>query len=244
MALTGAGISAESGIPTFREAQTGLWSKYRPEELATPQAFHRHPALVWKWYAWRRQIAAEATPNRGHVALVGLEDYYRKKGCNFSLITQNVDGLHTKAGNHDIIELHGNIQRVKCFDSNHIIPYQDWSTQTAVPPTCPRCGSPLRPDVVWFGENLPRKVLDQAWQAAQECQIFLSIGTSSLVEPAASLAHIAHRRGALVIEINLDTTTLTAQADYLLHGKAGEILPELFAAFVNQQSGQEFTEGV
>ena len=147
--LTGAGVSAESNIPTFREAQTGLWSKYSPEELATPQAFQRNPKLVWEWYAWRRELVAQATPNPGHLALAELEQRVPK----FSLITQNVDGLHRRTGSRNVIELHGNINRTKCFDEGDII--DSWPPTAELPPRCPRCGGYLRPDVVWFGETLP-----------------------------------------------------------------------------------------
>ena len=164
--LTGAGISAESGVPTFREAQTGLWAKYDPQELATPQAFQRNPKLVWDWYAWRRELVNRAAPNPGHFALVELANLVPK----FTLITQNVDGLHQKAGSENVICLHGNIMETKCYAHNHFIdrlPEED-----DVPPKCPTCGSLLRPNVVWFGENLPAEALQTAVQASQSCDIF------------------------------------------------------------------------
>ena len=218
--LTGAGISAESGLKTFRDSQDGHWSKYRPEDLATPQAFKRDPKLVWDWYAMRRGKAAEASPNSGHFALVEMERHLN----DFTLITQNVDGYHVQAGNKNVLELHGNIQHVKCFDGCGVM--ESWKETDDVP-RCPKCDAYLRPDVVWFGENLPRKILDDAFYAAYHCQAFFSIGTSALVQPAASLAHNARQQGALIIEINLDPTPLTSQVDFALHGKSGEILPTL-----------------
>jgi NAD-dependent deacetylase len=222
--LTGAGVSAESGVPTFREAQTGLWAQYNPEELATPQAFRRDPRLVWEWYEWRRDLVRRAAPNPGHLALVEIEN----KLPRFTLITQNVDGLHAEAGSQNILELHGNIQRTKCLEENVIV--SSWEPSGDVPPRCPYCGGLLRPDVVWFGEMLPEKTLQEAVQAAEECDVFLSIGTSGIVHPAASLPYLAQRRGAVLIEVNPDETVLTAQADIFLKGQSGEILPQLVKA--------------
>lgn len=225
--LTGAGISAESGVPTFRDAQTGLWAKYRPEDLATPQAFRKNPRLVWEWYAWRRELVANAQPNPGHYALVELEQRFPR----FDLITQNVDGLHLRAGSgrrYPIIELHGNIQRTRCFEENE--PVETWDPSSGIPPRCPRCGGMLRPDVVWFGEALPPAALEAAWEASQACQVFFSIGTSGLVEPAASLPHNALQAGAMVVEVNPDRTPLTSFATYVLKGFSGEILPAMVNA--------------
>ena len=218
--LTGAGISAESGIPTFRDALTGLWSKFRPEELATPEAFLANPKLVWDWYAWRREKVAEVKPNAGHLALAKLE----KRVEQFVLITQNVDGLHQRAGSKNVIELHGNIGRVKCFDNGHVI--EQWAAVEGVP-LCPRCSSMLRPDVVWFGEMLPEAAISEAMAAAADCDVFLSIGTSSVVEPAASLPVMAGEGGAVVIEVNPQPTPLSRIADFSFRGPAGEILPQL-----------------
>lgn len=226
--LTGAGVSAESGVPTFREAQTGLWAQYNPEELATPAAFRRNPRLVWEWYAWRRQQVAEVQPNPGHFALAEMERHLVGHAARFTLITQNVDGLHHQAGNRQIIELHGNIRRVKCFEANH--PAESWEEQGELPPRCPRCGSPLRPDVVWFGEMLPAAGLEAAWQAAERCNVFLSIGTSALVQPAASLPLVAAERGARLVEVNPTSTPLSPYANDLLPGPAGLVLPELVRA--------------
>jgi NAD-dependent deacetylase len=225
--LTGAGISAESGVPTFRDAQTGLWAKYSPEELATPQAFRRNPQLVWEWYAWRRELVAQAQPNPGHLALAQLETRLTRRGAHFTLITQNVDGLHQRAGSNNIIELHGNIHRTKCFEDGLIV--ESWPPTEEVPPRCPRCGGYLRPDVVWFGETLPPQALEAAYTAAHSCDVFLSIGTSGLVQPAASLPYYALQVGAVLIEINPDETPLTASATYALPGPAGQILPELLS---------------
>jgi NAD-dependent deacetylase len=219
--LTGAGVSAESRIPTFRDAQTGLWAKYSPEELATPQAFRRNPKLVWEWYAWRRELVTQAKPNPGHLALAELEQCVPK----FTLITQNVDGLHQRAGNRNVIELHGNINRTKCFDEGGII--DSWLPTTELPPRCPRCGGLLRPDVVWFGESLPQEALVVAFMAAEQCDLFLSIGTSALVQPAASLPLVALEQGTVVVEINPDTTPLTPRVTHALRGPAGQVLPAL-----------------
>jgi NAD-dependent deacetylase len=219
--LTGAGISKESGIPTFREAQTGLWAQYEPTELATPRAFQRNPKLIWEWYQWRRALVSQAKPNPGHTALVQMT----QKTPRLTLITQNVDGLHQRAGSKNVVELHGNIMRTKCFNHNHLV--EDWLEDDNVPPSCPICGGMLRPDVVWFGENLPPKALEMAIDAAQHADIFFSIGTSGIVEPAASLPHLARKAGAVLIEINPNQTPLTAFADFILTGLAGTILPDL-----------------
>ena len=222
--LTGAGTSAESGVPTFREAQTGLWAQYNPEELATPQAFQRNPQLVWEWYEWRRGLVAKAEPNPGHHALAALAQHVPQ----LTLITQNVDGLHQRAGSENVIELHGNIMRTKCFDDGRIV--TTWPETKDVPPHCPHCGSLLRPDVVWFGEGLPYDALATAVNAAQTCDIFFSIGTSSLVQPAASLPDYAIRNGRVTIEINPQPTPITRQMNFVLAGPSGEVLPALLAA--------------
>lgn len=219
--LTGAGISAESGVPTFREAQTGLWSRYNPEDLATPEAFQRNPKLVWEWYAWRQQRIRQAEPNPGHQALVLME----QRIADFTLITQNVDSLHRRAGSQQIIELHGNIFRTKCFDEDR--PVESWPDVGEIPPHCPHCGGLLRPDVVWFGETLPTRALHAAQQAAQNAEILFSIGTSALVYPAADLPFLALRAGATVVEINPQPTPLSPHLSFSLHGPAGELLPAI-----------------
>ena len=222
--LTGAGVSAESGVPTFRDAQTGLWAKFSPEDLATPRAFRRNPRLVWEWYAWRRQLVAEAKPNPAHLALAEMETLFP----HFQLITQNVDGLHQRAGSRKVIELHGNITRTKCFDEGTVV--SSWKETGAVPPKCPNCGGWLRPDVVWFEEAMPEAEMELAAKASTACEVFLSIGTSTAVYPAASLPFEALRSGATVVEINPQPTPLTAQADFALAGAAGKVLPELMEA--------------
>jgi NAD-dependent deacetylase len=219
--LTGAGISAESGVPTFREAQTGLWANYNAEELATPHAFRQNPRLVWEWYAWRRGLVAQAAPNPGHLALAALE----QRVPHFTLITQNVDNLHRQAGSKNVIELHGNIARTICFDDRQVV--ETWPDTADVPPRCPRCGGLLRPDVVWFGETMPPQALHAAFAAAQECDLFFTIGTSGLVQPAASLPLAAARPGIPVVEINPQETPFTPYAAYVLTGLAGQVLPAL-----------------
>ncbi len=222
--LTGAGISAESGIPTFRDALTGLWARFRPEELATPEAFEANPKLVWDWYAWRREAVANAVPNAGHRALAAIERQCRDHQVDFTLITQNVDGLHGAAGSLRVVELHGNIRRVKCFDHGHAV--ERWEASEQVP-TCPQCGSLLRPDVVWFGEALPSDALAAALAAARTCDLFLCVGTSTVVEPAASLPFLALQSGARVIELNPAATPLTPHTTVSLRGTAAQLLPAL-----------------
>lgn len=213
--LTGAGISAESGVPTFR-GKDGLWRNFRPEELATPQAFAKNPVLVWEWYLWRRKIIAEAEPNPGHFALVELE---KRLGDNFLLITQNVDGLHHRAGSKRVIELHGNIWRVRCLSCGALY-YDESTSYDRLPPTCRECGGVLRPDVVWFGESLPYDALQTAYRWASSCEVFVSIGTSALVYPAGELPFIAKSHGAKVIEINPQETPVSSIADVIIREPA------------------------
>lgn len=221
--LTGSGISAESGVPTFRDARTGLWARYDPRELATPEAFARDARLVWDWYEWRRELVDGAEPNAGHLALVELE----RRSTGFTLITQNVDGLHQRAGNRDVVELHGNIRRAICSRERTVIDLYDKDER---PPHCPRCGAYLRPDVVWFGEMLPAEAIRAASEAARDCDVFLSIGTSSLVYPAAGLPYEAVESGAMLVEVNPHETPVSGHADYSLRGPAGEVLPPLVRA--------------
>lgn len=219
--FTGAGISAESGIPTFR-GKDGMWEKYRAEELATPSAFERVPKKVWEWYDWRRKLINRGGPNPAHQVIAEMEDYFPK----LSVITQNVDGLHRKAGNRNMIELHGNIWRAKClggcgaFDF-FVVPLKE------IPPKC-RCGSLIRPDVVWFGEAMPMHEVIKAFSLAEECEVMLVVGTSALVQPAANLPFAAKANHASIIEVNLEPTPVSAIADVSLFGKAGEILPEIW----------------
>jgi NAD-dependent protein deacetylase/lipoamidase len=226
VAFTGAGISAESGLSTFRDKQTGLWAKYRPEDLATPQAFRRNPRMVWEWYEWRRGFVAEAQPNPGHHALARIE----AARPDFFLATQNVDGLHARAGSRNLVELHGNIRRTVCFDHRH--PAERWDPVDEPPPRCAQCGALLRPDVVWFGEALPEAALRRAQEAAARCDLFLSIGTSTMVYPAAELPFIAGSNGATVVEINPDLTPLSRLANFVLREKAGVALPAIAAAML------------
>lgn len=222
--LTGAGVSAESGIPTFRDAQTGLWARYDPQDLATPEAFRRNPRLVWEWYAYRRELVAAAAPNPAHMALVALE----RRIPDFTLITQNVDGLHRRAGSRNVVELHGDITRTRCFEEN--LPVESWPSTDELPPRCPRCGGHLRPGVVWFGEALPQHAWDAAVAAARRCEVFLCVGTSGVVRPAADLPFQASRHGAYVAEVNLAPGALEDLFDAHLYGPAGRVLPALVAA--------------
>ena len=223
--LTGAGVSAESGIPTFRDAMTGMWSRFDPAELASPEGFARQPAMVWNWYAERRAHVTKAKPNPAHLALAEIE----RRVDRFTLITQNVDGLHQAAGSGRVIELHGNIRRVKCSLDGQV--KEEWAEDGAVPPRCPDCGGHLRPDVVWFGELLPARAFQEAGAASVDCDLFFSIGTSNLVEPAASLPWTAHRHGATVIVVNPtdDGQRRGPGIQYLL-GNSGEILAQLVSA--------------
>jgi NAD-dependent deacetylase len=218
--LTGAGISAESGIPTFRGAG-GLWNDYKPEELATPEAFARDPKLVWEWYDWRRGLIAKAAPNAGHKALVQLE--IRKP--RFTLITQNVDGLHDMAGSGKILKLHGDIWRMRCTTCGANFPNRRVPLPR-IPPHC-ACGGMARPGVVWFGEPLPEGMMQEAEHAAAAAEVFLVIGSSAVVYPAAGLIPYARQAGARVIEINTEPTAATAIVDCALHGPAAELLPRL-----------------
>ncbi len=218
--LTGAGVSAESGVPTFR-GEEGLWRNFRAEELATPEAFSRDPKLVWEWYDWRRSLIAPLKPNPGHGAVYQME----KKYSEFLLITQNVDGLHRTAGSAKMVELHGNIWRTRCTSDGVVKENRDVPLKE-IPPLC-ECGAMLRPHIVWFGESLDPAVLQKAFDACQNCDVFIVAGTSAVVQPAASMAGIAKQSGAFVIEVNPDQTPITSEVDEHLQGKSGEILPQL-----------------
>jgi NAD-dependent deacetylase len=233
--LTGAGASQESGLRTFRDAQSGLWAQYKPTDLASPEAFARDPKLVWDWYAWRREAVKSVRPNAGHYALHEMA----QRAPEFTLITQNVDGLHEFVKNeslkvsetfrdYSILELHGNIQRVRCSECGCFT--EVWGDDAESVPKCMGCGGLLRPDVVWFGESLPRSSLEAAVASARSCDVFFSIGTSGVVQPAASLGFAAHNRGALVVEINMESTPLTPKADVFFEAKSGKILPALVRA--------------
>ena len=203
--LTGSGISAESGIPTFRDAQTGYWARFDPHELASPTAYEKDPLLVWRWYAERFATCTGAQPNAAHAALARLEGSH-----SLTLVTQNVDRLHQRAGSGRVLELHGNIVTARCEACRHV---QELVAGFALPPVCERCGSRMRPNVVWFGEALPRAVLEEAASAFGRCDVALVVGTSSVVEPAASLGRIAKAHGAVLIEVNPDVTPLSRHAD-------------------------------
>lgn len=232
-ALTGAGISAESGIPTFR-GKEGLWKTYRAEQLATPTAFIEDPKLVWEWYDWRRGIIGTKEPNPGHDVLAAWESLFP----HFTLISQNIDGLHQKAGSKNVIELHGNIWKQRCIEEqtiheNHDIPLRE------IPPHCPTCGALLRPHVVWFGESLDGSILQQSFMLSSNCDVMLVIGTSAVVQPAASLPLSAAEAGAKLIEINPDPTPLTTYADFSFRAKSGELLPLLDAELRKRQKEEK-----
>ncbi len=219
--ITGAGVSAESGVPTFR-GEDGLWKNFRAEDLATPWAFRKDPELVWRWYDWRRGIIGKASPNPGHVAIKEMEDIFPE----FLLITQNVDGLHRRAGSRSIIEIHGNLWRVYCVDCGKKgelldVPLKD------IPPRCDSCGGLLRPDVVWFGESLDMELLDLSYRALSSCDAVLVCGTSGVVQPVASFPSYAKTSGAKVVEVNLERTPISDVADVSLYGKSAEILPRI-----------------
>ncbi len=222
--LTGAGVSAESGVPTFRDAQTGLWARYDPAELASPAAFRANPTLVWQWYAYRRALVEAAAPNPGHLALADLE----RRIAEFTLITQNVDGLHHRAGSQNVVELHGNLFRYRCFDDHE--PVELTTSPQDAPPRCLRCGGLVRPDVVWFGEWLPPQAWRAAVTAAEQCDLFLCIGTSGVVRPAADLPLIARSAGAYTVEMNIAPGALDGLLDLHLYAPSGQLLPALMVA--------------
>jgi NAD-dependent deacetylase len=217
---TGAGMSKESGIPTFRDAPSALWASYDPDELATRGGFRRNPALVWRWYAARRTMIARARAHEGHEALARLERSFE----HFLLLTQNIDGLHLAAGSRRVIELHGNIFRYRCFDHDHPAPEPPESAE--VPPRC-GCGSFLRPDVVWFGEPLSGSDLERAYDAISSCDALLVVGTSGLVYPAAGFPEVAKSAGAKVIEVNPEPTPLSRLSDVVVRAGARDTLPAM-----------------
>jgi len=221
VAFTGAGISAESGVPTFRGAG-GIWNTMRPEELASMEGFLRNPRLVWEWYAYRKRVIAEVQPNAGHCALARME----KLVPDFSVITQNIDNLHRRAGSVRVFELHGNIERNYCITCGRRYSNEE-VLQAAGVPRCAACNGNIRPDVVWFGELIPDDQWEGSVRASESASLFLSIGTSAVVYPAASLPVIAKAHGAYLVEINPEPTPLTERADEFLQGPAGSVLPEL-----------------
>jgi NAD-dependent deacetylase len=223
--LTGAGVSAESGVPTFR-GKDGLWNEHRPEDLATPEAFARNRELIWEWYRWRQGVVAETEPNDGHRALARFQSV-RSSADSFVLITQNVDGHHERAGSRSVVELHGNLFRAICPGDGTLVslrkpPYEGI-------PVCPACGDAMRPDVVWFGESLASDVLRRAFSAAERADVFVVAGTSAVVHPAASLPGLARNFGAKLIEVNVEETSVTPLADVALRGPSASLLPTLFS---------------
>lgn len=224
--FTGAGVSKESGLPTFRDAQGGLWARYNPEDLASLQGFRRNPELVWTWYQHRRTLYGDVEPNPGHRAIAELEALVPR----VVVVTQNVDDLHRRAGSTDIIELHGNIYRYKCLDEGRLLKLEDLEGTDQVPPLCPYCGGLVRPDVVWFGEFLPPGALDRAIQESRQCDVMLVVGTSAIVQPAALLPYEAANHGASIIEVNPNPSGATRIADVFLQGPSGEVLPQVLHA--------------
>ncbi|MBB3104809.1 SIR2 family NAD-dependent protein deacylase [Azomonas macrocytogenes] len=230
--FTGAGVSAESGVPTFRDALTGLWARYDPLALATPEAFQQDPDLVWGWYEWRRLRTLQASPNPAHHAIAELA----RRVPRLTLITQNVDDLHERAGCQDVLHLHGSLHHPRCFNCaaafNGLL---ETTNEPPVekrqsPPCCPICSGPVRPGVVWFGEALPEKAMHEAFAAASECDLLLSVGTSGAVYPAALIPSLAWQGGALVAHINPQPSSLHSVREYNLTGFAGEVLPALLDA--------------
>lgn len=226
--FTGAGVSAESGIPTFRDALTGLWAQFDPRRLATPEAFGDDPALVWGWYEWRRAAVERVQPNAGHRALAAIEE--RAPEC--VVVTQNVDDLHERAGSHDPIHLHGSLFAPRCSACGR--PWAVSSPAPAIegrltPPACDHCGAPIRPGVVWFGEALPADAFEAAVAAAADCDVLITVGTSAVVYPAAEIPQVTARMGGSVIQVNPEPTPLDPIARVNLHGTAAEVLPALAA---------------
>ncbi len=224
--LTGAGISKESGIPTFREAQDGLWARYDPMLMASREGFMSNPKLVWEWYEYRFGMVEAAQPNPGHVAIAELEQLIPST----AVVTQNIDGLHQAAGSRNVFELHGSIRRYKCLNGRHAGFTRADLVGQEKPPRCPRCGDLLRPDVVWFGEYLPEDVLATSYALSERCDAMLVVGTSGVVQPAASLPYVAARVGATVIDVNPDRDEIARMADIFLQGTGGTVLPTLVAA--------------
>jgi len=234
--LTGAGISAESGVPTFR-GKEGLWGKFKPEELASMEAFIASPKIVWEWYNWRRELIGKVRPNAGHLAIVNMAGFFE----DFTLVTQNVDGLHALAGSKSILELHGNIYRNKCVDCEKIFESLGEIDPADIPQCCV-CGGKVRPDIVWFGEMLDPEIIDAAFERSEQADIFFSIGTSAEVHPAATLPVVAKSHGAILVEINVEETPLTELADYHFSGKSGEILPQIVSQMKEERAMARISE--
>jgi NAD-dependent deacetylase len=228
--FTGAGVSAESGIPTFRDRQTGLWERFRAEELATPQAFERDPALVWGWYEWRRAKVLNAQPNPAHRAIAELA----QRVPHLTLVTQNVDDLHERAGSHDVVHLHGSLMRPYCQRCTEPFRFEaglpGGEQQRVEPPACASCGGRIRPGVVWFGESLPAPEWERANTSTADCDVFLCIGTSAVVYPAAGLVQVARRTGAITVQVNPNATEIDHEVSFNLRGAAGVVLPALVGA--------------
>jgi NAD-dependent deacetylase len=230
--LTGAGVSSESGVPTFRDAQTGLWAHYDPDRLASPDGFAADPGLVWRWYMSRLTGVESAEPNAGHGALAALE---QRLGDSFVLYTQNVDDLHERAGAKRVHHMHGSITRFRCHRCAHPHTLRPEDREAEEPPRCDSCGGLIRPDVVWFGEALPPGMLERAWEDARSCQLMLVVGTSGLVQPAAQMPRVAHSAGATVVDINPEPGPISRLAHLYVRGRSGEILPPIVEA-VKQRS--------
>jgi NAD-dependent deacetylase len=227
---TGAGMSKESGIPTFRDAPSALWANFNPEDLATPEGFRRDPRLVWNWYVERRNMIGQASPHPGHFAVAELEPMFDQ----FLVVTQNIDDLHRKAGSKNIVEVHGNVFRYKCFDNGH--PIEKLPTSTEVPPRC-HCGAMIRPDVVWFGEMLDQDDMDIVFEGLSTCEAVLVVGTSGIVYPAAGFPQAAKNLGAAVVEVNPEETPITDVADVFVKSPAGEALPLLVERLKSARGG-------
>ena len=231
LVFTGAGMSADSGIPTFRDALTGLWERFDAQQLATPEAFRRDPPLVWGWYEWRRGKALHAAPNAGHRAVAALEQMVTQ----LTVVTQNVDDLHERAGSSKVIHLHGSLHQPRCFDCGQPfeqtdIPHEPEGGRRLPPPRCGPCGGPIRPGVVWFGEMLPPEALAAAEAAVRSCDVMIVVGTSGLVFPAARLPMIALQLKKPVIVVDPQAPTEALEEALWLQGRAGELLPALVAA--------------
>lgn len=230
--FTGAGVSAESGIPTFRDALTGLWQRFDAEDLATPEAFARDPELVWGWYEWRRMLVRRTLPNPAHLAIAA----WARSAPRLTVVTQNVDDLHERAGSSGVLHLHGSLHAARCVACGAAyafpaeIPQEPEGGRRLHPPSCRHCGGAIRPGVVWFGENLPSDVLDAAFAAARACDLLLAIGSSGLVQPAARIPLLARQAGARVLQLNPMATALDSDCDWSLRGAAGVVLPRLLAS--------------